>query len=148
MLEIVPGNYLTVTPYGAWRAVARADDSTERRILLAILREAVPTVTVAEHPTCPYCAGLSFRLHLDALAGKYLAHHPVGLFQLNRPLVGIQQTAEVLLPIGPCFGQGAGGRNGLVAHQHHVVVQAHDNLPNSMPSTTRNSELNTKPLVA
>ncbi|MBL8435546.1 MAG: hypothetical protein JNL99_11510 [Zoogloea sp.] len=40
MLEIVPGNYLTVTPYGAWRAVARADDSTERRILLAILREA------------------------------------------------------------------------------------------------------------
>ena len=40
MLEIVPGNYLTVTPYGVWRAVARADDSTERRILLAILREA------------------------------------------------------------------------------------------------------------
>ena len=27
MLEIIPGNYLTVTPYGAWRAVARADDS-------------------------------------------------------------------------------------------------------------------------
>ena len=48
MLEIVPGNYLTVTPYGAWRAVARADDSAERRILLAILREATsPELTLA-----------------------------------------------------------------------------------------------------
>ena len=48
MLEIVPGNYLTVTPYGAWRAVARADDSAERRILLAILREATsPELTPA-----------------------------------------------------------------------------------------------------
>lgn len=27
MLEIIPGNYLTVTPYGAWRAVSRAEDS-------------------------------------------------------------------------------------------------------------------------
>ena len=48
MLEIIPGNYLTVTPYGAWRAVARADDSPERRILMAILREATsPELTLA-----------------------------------------------------------------------------------------------------
>lgn len=39
MLEIIPGSYLSVTPYGAWRAVARADDSVERRVLMAILRE-------------------------------------------------------------------------------------------------------------
>lgn len=39
MLEIVPGAYVTVTPYGAWRAVARPDESAERRILLAVLRE-------------------------------------------------------------------------------------------------------------
>ena len=39
MLEIIPGNYLTVTPYGAWRAVARADDSPERRILMAVGRQ-------------------------------------------------------------------------------------------------------------
>ena len=47
MLEIIPGNYLTVTPYGAWRAVSRAEDSPERRILLAILREATsPQLTL------------------------------------------------------------------------------------------------------
>lgn len=48
MLEIIPGSYLTVTPYGAWRAVARADDSIERRILLAILREATSPALSAE----------------------------------------------------------------------------------------------------
>ena len=48
MLEIIPGSYLTVTPYGAWRAVARADDSIERRILLAILREAMSPSLSAE----------------------------------------------------------------------------------------------------
>ena len=41
MLEIIPGSYLTVTPYGAWRAVARADESVDRRILLAVLRESM-----------------------------------------------------------------------------------------------------------
>lgn len=41
MLEIIPGSHLTVTPYGAWQAVARADDSLQRRILLGVLREAV-----------------------------------------------------------------------------------------------------------
>lgn len=41
MLEIVPGSYLTVTPYGAWRAVARAEPTTERNILLGILQEAM-----------------------------------------------------------------------------------------------------------
>ncbi|HQA09568.1 hypothetical protein [Zoogloea sp.] len=41
MLEITPGTYLSVTPYGAWRAVARADESPERRILLAVLHESV-----------------------------------------------------------------------------------------------------------
>ena len=48
MLEIIPGSSLTVTPYGAWRAVARADDSIERRILLAILREATSPALSAE----------------------------------------------------------------------------------------------------
>ncbi|WP_374243215.1 hypothetical protein [Zoogloea sp.] len=48
MLEIIPGSYLTVTPYGAWRAVARADDSVERRVLLAILREAASPALSAE----------------------------------------------------------------------------------------------------
>jgi|GEM_PF-135398 Transcriptional regulators of sugar metabolism len=34
---------------------------------LAILREALATVTVAEKPVCPYCAGLSFRLYRDGV---------------------------------------------------------------------------------
>lgn len=41
MLEITPGSHLSVTPYGAWRAIARADHSPQRQILLAILREAI-----------------------------------------------------------------------------------------------------------
>ncbi|MBS0345019.1 MAG: hypothetical protein JSR69_01035 [Proteobacteria bacterium] len=40
MLEIVPGSHLAVTPYGAWLAVARADDGgPRRRILRSILQE-------------------------------------------------------------------------------------------------------------
>lgn len=49
MLEIIPGSYLTVTPYGAWKAVARADDSPSRRILLAILGEAMSPLLTAEN---------------------------------------------------------------------------------------------------
>lgn len=45
-------------------AVVDPDTSAEQ---LAILREAVTTVTVAEHPACPHCAGLSFRLHRDGV---------------------------------------------------------------------------------
>ena len=48
MLEIIPGSYLAVTPYGAWRAVSRADDSIERRILQAILCEAQSPMLSAE----------------------------------------------------------------------------------------------------
>lgn len=48
MLEIIPGSYLSVTPYGAWRAVARADDSVERRVLMAILREPASPMLSAE----------------------------------------------------------------------------------------------------
>lgn len=48
MLEIIPGSYLTVTPYGAWRAVSRADDTIERRILQAILCEAQSPLLSAE----------------------------------------------------------------------------------------------------
>lgn len=48
MLEIIPGSYLTVTPYGAWRAVARADDNPERRVLLSILRESMSPMLSAE----------------------------------------------------------------------------------------------------
>ncbi|MBS0355218.1 MAG: hypothetical protein JSR83_15120 [Proteobacteria bacterium] len=41
MLEIVPGSHLAVTPYGAWQAVARADDGCpRRRVLRSILQEA------------------------------------------------------------------------------------------------------------
>lgn len=48
MLEIIPGSYLTVTPYGAWQTVARADDSLRRRILLGVLREAVSPLLCIE----------------------------------------------------------------------------------------------------
>lgn len=48
MLEIIPGSYLSVTPYGAWRAVARADDSVDRRVLMAILREPASPMLSAE----------------------------------------------------------------------------------------------------
>ncbi|MBL8460380.1 hypothetical protein [Zoogloea sp.] len=41
MLEIVPGSYLTVTPYGAWRAVSRSDPGIDRGILLGVLQEAM-----------------------------------------------------------------------------------------------------------
>lgn len=41
MLEIVPGAHLTVTPYGAWRAVASAEPCAMRNILLGVLREPV-----------------------------------------------------------------------------------------------------------
>ena len=49
MLEIIPGSFLSVTPYGAWRAVARAEDTTERRILQAILREASSPLLTPEN---------------------------------------------------------------------------------------------------
>lgn len=39
MLEIIPHSHLSVTPYGAWHAVSRADDSPRRRVLLGVLRE-------------------------------------------------------------------------------------------------------------
>lgn len=39
MLEIIPGSYLAVTPYGAWRAVSRAEINSERRVLSSILCE-------------------------------------------------------------------------------------------------------------
>ena len=41
MLEIIPGSHLTVTPYGAWQAVTRADQTPQRQVLLGVLREAI-----------------------------------------------------------------------------------------------------------
>ncbi|HPT48902.1 MAG TPA: roadblock/LC7 domain-containing protein [Accumulibacter sp.] len=48
MLEILSDSYLCVTPYGAWRAVASAEDSVERRVLQAILREPVSPLLTLE----------------------------------------------------------------------------------------------------
>lgn len=48
MLEIIPGSHLAVTPYGAWQAVARADDSARRRILRKILQESQSPLLSAE----------------------------------------------------------------------------------------------------
>lgn len=48
MLEIIPDSHLAVTPYGAWQAVARADDSARRRILRKILQESQSPLLSAE----------------------------------------------------------------------------------------------------
>ncbi|MCE1184982.1 MAG: hypothetical protein LWW92_05160 [Rhodocyclales bacterium] len=56
MLEIVPGSYLTVTPYGAWHAIARADENAERRALLSIMHEASsPLLSAAQARTWTAC---------------------------------------------------------------------------------------------
>ncbi len=73
-------------------------------------------------------AGLPARLHVPGVGGLDRLAARVQFFRH-----GFQ---DQVLPARGKTGQGAGGRNGPVAHQHHVVVQAHDNLPNSMPSTT------------
>ncbi|MGL4408983.1 MAG: roadblock/LC7 domain-containing protein [Zoogloea sp.] len=56
MLEIVPGSYLTVTPSGAWHAIARADENAERRALLSIMHEASsPLLSTAQARTWTAC---------------------------------------------------------------------------------------------
>ena len=49
MLEIISESYLNVTPYGAWRATAHAENTSERQTLQAILREPVSPLLTQEN---------------------------------------------------------------------------------------------------
>jgi hypothetical protein len=110
MLEIVPGSYLTVTPYGAWRAVARSrSEGMDRGILLGVLQEAMspllslealrawtPAKRRATRPSTR-CSSLQEEACLEAWPSPRMA--PIGTLESTLPglLAALSDTGQAVL---------------------------------------------------
>lgn len=67
MLEIVPGRYLSLTPYGAYYVVSDGSSNAMRRILLAILMEG-QSPELSQEAACRWAGTDDAEAALDALS--------------------------------------------------------------------------------